>query len=98
MVRAARAAPSIASYDSAMPRLACWNCGRQIYATAPLESLFIEERRCPRCGVLMNADRREVERRNRIRRENPTDYPGPPPDSGERRVGERRRVARRRPV
>jgi rRNA maturation endonuclease Nob1 len=43
-----------------MPRLACWNCGRQIYATSPLGSLFIDERRCPRCGVQMNLERREV--------------------------------------
>jgi len=30
-----------------MPRLACWSCGLNIYATSPLESLFAEERRCP---------------------------------------------------
>ena len=36
-----------------MPRLACWSCGRQIYTVAPLESLFAEERRCPRCGAFL---------------------------------------------
>ena len=34
-----------------MPKLACWSCGRQIYAVAPINSLFAEERRCPRCGA-----------------------------------------------
>jgi hypothetical protein len=79
-----------------MPRLACWSCGRQIYATSPLESLFIEERRCPRCGVMMNPERRDFERRERIRRENPPNDPGPPAATGERREAERRRAARRR--
>ena len=41
-----------------MPRLACWNCGRQVHATSPLASLFADERRCPRCGVQMNLERR----------------------------------------
>ena len=77
-----------------MPRLACWSCGRNIYATSPLESLFAEERRCPRCGALMSIERRDVERRERLRRQNPPDDPGPPPD-GERRVEERRSVQRR---
>jgi hypothetical protein len=61
-----------------MPRLACFSCGRQIYTTAPLESLFAEERRCPRCGVFLNTERREQERRQTIRRENPMHDPGPP--------------------
>jgi hypothetical protein len=42
-----------------VPRLACWSCGRQIYTVAPLESLFAEERRCPRCGAFLNGERRE---------------------------------------
>jgi hypothetical protein len=79
-----------------MPRLACWSCGRQVYATSPLESLFAEERRCPRCGVPMNLERREVERRRRNRRRNPRGDPGPPAGTGERRVEERRTGARRR--
>ena len=78
-----------------MPRLACWQCGRQIYATAPLESLYPEERRCPRCGALLNLERRDHDRRERIRRQNPPDDPGPP-DGVERRVEERRKGQRRR--
>jgi ribosomal protein S27AE len=78
-----------------MPRLACWSCGRQIYTVSPLESLFAEERRCPRCGAFMDAERREGERRERLRRQNPPDDPGPPPDEGERRITDRR-VQRRR--
>jgi hypothetical protein len=79
-----------------MPRLACRNCGRQIYATSPLESLFIEERRCPGCGVMMRLERREVEQRERIRRENPAGDPGPPKGTDERRSPERRAGPRRR--
>jgi hypothetical protein len=78
-----------------MPRLACWSCGRQIYTVAPLESLFAEERRCPRCGAYMDSERRESERRERNRRQNPPNDPGPPPDAGERRIADRR-VKRRR--
>ena len=78
-----------------MPRLACWSCGRQIYTVAPLESLFQEERRCPRCGAYLNTERREVERRNTIRRQNSADDPGPP-GGGERRTAERRKGRRRR--
>ena len=58
-----------------MPKLACRACGRQIYTVAPLESLFAEERRCPRCGAYMDAERRETERRLRIRRQNPPRRP-----------------------
>ena len=54
-----------------MPKLACWSCGREIYTVAPLESLFAEERRCPRCGAFLRTDRREVERRKHNRRVNP---------------------------
>lgn len=78
-----------------MPRLACWSCGRNSYATSPLESLFANERRCPRCGALMNVERRDVERREVVRRQNPPDDPGPPAD-GERRVAERRSGRSRR--
>ncbi len=78
-----------------MPRLACWSCGRQIYTVSPIESLFAEERRCPRCGAYMNAERREVERRQAQRRVNPPRDPGPPAVGGEQRVAERR-VGRRR--
>jgi DNA-directed RNA polymerase subunit RPC12/RpoP len=79
-----------------MPRLACWSCGRGLYTVAPLESLFAEERRCPRCGALLNKERREMERRAEIRRANPADDPGPPPEEGERRIDERRRERRRK--
>jgi hypothetical protein len=78
-----------------MPRLACWSCGRQIYTVAPLESLFAEERRCPRCGAYMDTERRETERRERNRRQNPPDDPGPPEGQPDRRIADRR-VKRRR--
>jgi len=81
-----------------MPRLACWHCGRSIYATSPLASLFIDERRCPRCGAQMNVERRDVERRGWIRRQNSPADPGPPADEGERRVAERRLGRRRRSI
>jgi hypothetical protein len=81
-----------------MPRLACWSCGRQIYAVSPLESLFAEERRCPRCGAFLNPDRRDGERRMTIRRINPGDDPGPPEDGEERRVEDRRKARRRKAV
>ena len=78
-----------------MPRLACWSCGRQIYTVSPLESLFAEERRCPRCGAYLDVERREGERRELNRRQNPPDDPGPPAGEGERRIADRR-VKRRR--
>jgi len=78
-----------------MPRLACWSCGRQIYTVSPLESLFAEERRCPRCGAFLDKERREIERRERLRRQNPPDDPGPPDGTTERRLADRR-VGRRR--
>lgn len=77
-----------------MPRLACWSCGRQIYTVAPIESLFAEERRCPRCGASLNPERRDRERREVLRRRNPPDEPGPP-EGDERRIEERRKGQRR---
>jgi len=82
-------------YDARVPRLACRSCGRQIYTVAPLESLFAEERRCPRCGAALNNERRESDRRHGDRRQNPADDPGPP-DGVERRIEERRTARRRR--
>ena len=79
-----------------MPRLACWSCGRQIYTVSPLESLFAEERRCPRCGAWLHGERRDDERRHAIRRENPPEAPGPPKKK-ERRVEDRRTHRRRKP-
>jgi DNA-directed RNA polymerase subunit RPC12/RpoP len=79
-----------------MPRLACWNCGRQVYATLPLASLFVDERRCPQCGVQMNLERRMAERRVRARRQNAPGDPGPPAEAGERRLAQRRLGPRRR--
>lgn len=78
-----------------MPKLACWSCGRQLYTVAPIEALFAEERRCPRCGAYLRDERRETERRQIMRRTNPPNDPGPPPDLGERREGERRKGRRR---
>ena len=69
-----------------MPKLACWSCGRQIYAVAPIDSLFAEERRCPRCGAFLNVDRRDNERRLQNRRQNPPDDPGTPDPLKERSV------------
>ena len=78
-----------------MPRLACLSCGRQIYTVSPLESLFAEERRCPRCGAFLDRERRETDRRQTIRRVNPTHDPGPPADEDERRRMQRRTHRRR---
>jgi hypothetical protein len=78
-----------------VPKLACHACGRQIYTVAPLEALFAEERRCPRCGAPLFDERRTMDRRQRVRRVNPPDNPGPPPETGERRVRERRTGRRR---
>ncbi len=79
---------------ASMPGLACWSCGRTVYSVSPIEALFAEERRCPRCGALMNVDRREGERRQQHRRQHPADDPGPP-DGVERRIADRR-VGQRR--
>jgi hypothetical protein len=80
-----------------MPQLACRSCGRQIYTVAPFESLFAEERRCPRCGAGLNLDRRVVERRTAIRRGQPLeDVPSTEP--ADRRVGDRRAERRRKPT
>jgi DNA-directed RNA polymerase subunit RPC12/RpoP len=78
-----------------VPKLACWSCGRQLYAVAPLEALFAEERRCPRCGQSLAHERRTGERRGRVRRLNPPDDPGPP-SGDERRIADRRAGQRRR--
>jgi ribosomal protein S27AE len=77
-----------------VPKLACRACGRQIYTVAPIDALFAEERRCPRCGAFMDAERRLTDRRQDIRRRNPPADPGPPAD-GERRATERRQQRRR---
>ncbi|MCU0483795.1 MAG: hypothetical protein MUC54_05935 [Chloroflexi bacterium] len=79
-----------------MPQLACWSCGRRLYATTAMELLFADERRCPRCGALLNLDRRQQVRRQDVRRQNLPGDPGPPADAGERRVEDRRQVQRRR--
>ena len=78
-----------------MPKLACRACGRQIYTVATLDSLFAEERRCPRCGAFLEPERRETDRRQAVRRQNPPDAPGPPAGEPERRVAERRTTRRR---
>ncbi|MEO5964339.1 MAG: hypothetical protein ABIR11_02645 [Candidatus Limnocylindrales bacterium] len=78
-----------------MPKLACRACGRQIYTVAPIDALFAEERRCPRCGAFLDPERRETDRRQVIRRQHPADEPGPPATDGERRTAERRRGRRR---
>jgi hypothetical protein len=78
-----------------MPRLICATCGRSLYADAPLESLSLDERRCPRCGSALRTDLRQGERRLQRRREigtRPMEY-----DGEERRAVERRTVQRRQP-
>jgi hypothetical protein len=78
-----------------VPKLACRSCGRQIYTTAALDALFAEERRCPRCGAFLDRERREIDRRTTVRRQNPPLDPGPPVDEAERREMERRTHRRR---
>jgi len=78
-----------------MPTIVCRTCGRVVYATAPLNELFTEERRCPRCGAFLEMDRRQGNRRTYNRRQNPPDDPGPP-NGIERRVAERRGSRRRK--
>ena len=81
--------------EGLMPRLACRSCGRQIYTVAPLDEMFAEERRCPRCGAYLNPERREQERRELARRQEPAADPRPD-DAPERRVAPRRAARRRR--
>jgi DNA-directed RNA polymerase subunit RPC12/RpoP len=76
-----------------MSGLACWSCGRQIYTVAPLESLFAEERRCPRCGAFLHNERRADERRASVRRQASAD----PPGGADRREEDRRHERRRAP-
>jgi hypothetical protein len=78
-----------------MPTLACRTCGRRVYTPHPIEALFAEERRCPRCGAALQAERRATDRRQVERRQNPPDDPGPP-SHVERRVEERRSTKGRR--
>jgi hypothetical protein len=78
-----------------MPTLACHVCGRVVYTTSPLDALFAEERRCPRCGSILDVERRHRSQRRSDRRQNPPDSPGPP-GGVERRIGDRRQNHRRR--
>jgi DNA-directed RNA polymerase subunit RPC12/RpoP len=78
-----------------MAKLACRTCGRQVYTAAPPEALLAAERRCPRCGARLDADRRLEDRRQYVRRVNPPSVPGPPAGIAERRMADRR-VGRRR--
>jgi len=78
-----------------VPTLACRICGRVVYTTASLDALLPEERRCPRCGAILDGERRGESRRKAERRLNPTDAPGPP-GGVERRVTDRRQGPRRR--
>ena len=77
-----------------MGRLACYRCGRAIYSTSPIQALFWEERTCPRCGHLMNADRRAERRRRVLRRWDMTGSSSAPAEA-ERRREDRRRGDRR---
>ena len=75
-----------------MAHLACRACGRQIYTVAPIDALFTEERRCPRCSATLQPDRRGAERRVVIRRQYVPD--GTP--IHEDRMADRRQDRRRR--
>ena len=86
----AAACPASADGARLMPRLACWKCGRQLYTVSPLESLFAEERRCPRCGANLNPERRESRAARDDAPRQSTRRSGPP-DEDERRVAERAR-------
>jgi hypothetical protein len=66
-----------------------------VYTTVGLEALLPEERRCPRCGAVLDGERRSDNRRRTVRRVNATgDHE--PPEGRERRAGERRAAERRR--
>jgi hypothetical protein len=67
---------------------------RVVYTTAALDSLFAEERRCPRCGGMLHAERRTDNRRTIERRRNRADVPGP--RQLRATAAERRRDKRRR--
>lgn len=77
-----------------MPSLACWSCGRRIYSTDPLDELFTEERVCPRCGEMLNLERRDHDRRSWQRRQSASRTSVAP--GRERRVVERRAGKNRR--
>jgi hypothetical protein len=78
-----------------VPTLACRICGRVVYTTTSLDALLPEERRCPRCGAILDGERRGETRRKGERRRNPPDSPGPP-GGVERRAADRRLGPRRR--
>jgi len=78
-----------------VPTLACRICGRVVYTTTTLDALLPEERRCPRCGAMLDGERRGDSRRKRQRRTNPASEPGAP-EGRERRRSDRRQVTRRR--
>lgn len=85
-----------------MPRIVCRTCGREVYATAPIEQLFADERRCPRCGAPLSADRRKTDRRVSNRRasspaESVLEVREAPevPERPERRTSDRRKDKRR---
>jgi DNA-directed RNA polymerase subunit RPC12/RpoP len=79
-----------------MPELVCPACGKRIFTSEPMDRLFRDERRCPRCGADLRAERREVERRDGVRRQGQP--PDPAPAADDRRADERRKSrGRRRP-
>jgi hypothetical protein len=78
-----------------VPTLACRICGRVVYTTTTLDALLPEERRCPRCGAILDGERRRESRRKGERRTNPVSEPGAPAGR-ERRASKRREVTRRR--
>jgi DNA-directed RNA polymerase subunit RPC12/RpoP len=77
-------------------KLACRTCGRQVFVAVPVEALHADDRRCPRCGLRLDPERRDADRRRWDRRRNRPVDPGPPAATGERRAQERRKRQRRR--
>ena len=71
-------------YHRAMPKLACWSCGRQIYTVAPLESLFAR-------GAALSALWR-VPERGAARPRPAVVHPSPEPERRSGATGRRRRA------
>jgi hypothetical protein len=63
-----------------------------MWATVPVNLLFAEEKQCRRCGATLDEDRRVEDRRFWVRRQMSKGLP----ETGERRLRDRRVAQRRR--